>query len=100
MTVKPFSPSEAEAMHVTTIPDQIITAVNKRLVANAGSRCTILQDEIIAEAVEAGLDKRAIFDNHWLDFEKHFETFGWKVTYDKPGYNESYPASWEFSPAR
>lgn len=43
------------------------------------------------------IDRQEIFDNCWLDVEDIFEEVGWKVVYDKPGYNESYPANFEFT---
>lgn len=44
--------------------------------------------------------RQEIFDNGWLDIETVYEDSGWSVEYDKPGYNESYEASWTFKPKR
>jgi hypothetical protein len=59
---------------------------------------TIKQEDIIQEILKAkpDLDRQAIFDNDYLDFEAAYEAKGWRVTYDKPGYNETYPASFLF----
>lgn len=44
------------------------------------------------------LTKDEIFDNHWLDIEDIYREQGWKVKYDKPGYNEeSFKPYFEFS---
>lgn len=34
---------------------------------------------------------------HWLNFEGAYRRAGWKVEFDKPGYNESYPATFKFT---
>ncbi len=34
----------------------------------------------------------------WLNVEELYRAQGWTVTYDKPGYNESYPATFTFAP--
>ncbi len=98
MAVKPLSPAEARATHAKTIPDAVIRAVNNRLV-NAGdaARVVIRQDELVEELENAGLNRKQIFDQHWLDFEDLFRAQGWKVVYDKPGFNESYEATWTFT---
>jgi hypothetical protein len=37
-----------------------------------------------------------VFKNGWLNVEHLYETHGWKVEYDKPAYNEDYPATFKF----
>lgn len=41
--------------------------------------------------------KKRIFDENWLDIELIYEQFGWKVKYDKPGWDEDYDPFFEFS---
>lgn len=36
------------------------------------------------------------FDQGWMDFEPIYEAQGWKVQYDKPGWDETYDAFFEF----
>ncbi len=40
---------------------------------------------------------RQAFEKGWLDVETLYEENGWDVEYDKPGFNESYPATFTFS---
>lgn len=70
--VKPISPAEADISN--TIPDKAIELIQ----------------------FELGLSRQEIFDNRLLDVEDVFRSQGWKVEYDKPGYNESYPATFTF----
>jgi hypothetical protein len=37
-----------------------------------------------------------VFENGWMDVESIFRKEGWKVTYDKPAYNEPYEAYYIF----
>ncbi|MDG1949717.1 MAG: hypothetical protein P8J32_02740 [bacterium] len=43
------------------------------------------------------MTRRKVFDEKRLDIEPAFEKDGWKVVYDKPGYNESGNAYFVFS---
>ena len=56
-----------------------------------------MQDDVAKLIVQKGLKRQDIFDNHWLDVEDLYRKNGWKVDYDKPGYNESYNAYFVFS---
>lgn len=38
-----------------------------------------------------------VYEEHWLDVEDCYRAIGWAVNYDKPAYNETYPATFEFS---
>lgn len=75
-----------------------------------GKEAVILQDEIIerirwggpidGNTKEPVITRQDIFDKGWLNFEYAYEAVGWKVEYDKPGYNEDYPASFTFTEKR
>jgi hypothetical protein len=38
-----------------------------------------------------------VYAKGWLNFEAIYEEAGWKVVYDKPGYNETYDANFTFT---
>jgi len=105
MAVKPFSPDEARNSSLSSIPDEIIEAVNELLSTKYRGRgsCTIKQDDIMnlalskLEMSRPAVTRQEIFNKGWMDFEPLFEKAGWKVKYDKPGYNEDYAAYFEFS---
>ena len=101
--VKPISPKEAKAKY--TVPDFVIEAVNDLIVKKIGDgkSCTLMQNEVIyaiqqkAEiALGETIARRQVFDKKWLDFEPLFRRNGWSVEYDRPGYNETYEASYKF----
>lgn len=109
-TVKAISPDELTLEE--KIPWYIVEAVNDLIRSKYkpnGSSFTIKQDAILELAFEKYNNtedfenfsqfKRRIFDNHQLDFEDLYRKNGWKVVYDKPGYNESYDAYFEFKRA-
>ena len=43
-----------------------------------------------------GVITRVLFENHYLDVEELYRQEGWLVTHDKPGYDETYPATFTF----
>lgn len=97
--IKPLRPEDMNEAKKLVIPDFVLQAVNmcmaKNLVRGHGS---ITQDEVISYILEhnSGITRQQIFDNNWLDFEPLYEEAGWKITYDKPGYDETYEAHWVF----
>lgn len=40
--------------------------------------------------------REQIYENRWLDIEDSYRAVGWHVEYDKPGYCESYEATFTF----
>lgn len=93
----------------TNIPDFVIEAVNAllRQEYSEGS-ATIKQDDLIKEIIRTWPEdlpvspsksskRDMIFNKKWLEIEEEFNKAGWKVEYDKPGYNEDYDAHWNFS---
>ena len=94
MEIKPLSKEEVK--REKTIPDIIIKTVNKLLIKNyCNGKAIIMQSEIV-DMVSGdsgdpdGISRTDIYDNNYLDFEDVYRAIGWKVTYDKPEYCESY----------
>jgi hypothetical protein len=105
--ILPLKPTDIIKEKERSFNPKVIEAVNLLLVEKYnGYSCTILQKDIIAKYIEiCGIteEKRdeeveKLFDKNQLDFEKIYQKYGWIVSYDKPGYNESYEASFEFKP--
>lgn len=94
MEIKPLSKEEVK--RVKTIPDIIIKTVNELLIKNyCNGKAIIMQSEIVDivsgdPEYSDGISRKDIYDNNYLDFEDVYRAIGWKVTYDKPGYCESY----------
>ena len=70
------------------------------IVKNAGSSgsAVIKQDEaarLIADKL--GIAVSDVFSAGYLNIESAYEKVGWKVEYDKPGFNETYAATFTFT---
>ena len=108
--MKPLSPDEALGVKADVIPEFVIEAVNFLLAKKFnGEPCTIKQNEVMEAAIEcwqlrndppANLTRKMFFDNNWLDIERLYEQHGWKVTEDKPSYEEKYEAFFTFEMAK
>lgn len=107
MQVKPFSPGDATASVSSLLPDEVISAVNRLLSQKFDGRNSVefYQHEVIKAikhefmlSREQKVTRAEIFENQWLDFEPVFRKSGWRVYYDKPGYNESYEPTFTFTP--
>lgn len=99
MAVVAITPAEALAQAVSNIPDEVLQAVNEKLIAKISpnsSYVTIKQDEIVNRVLELMNIERNQFNFNWLDFESIYEKQGWKVEYDKPSYGDSFDAYFKF----
>lgn len=98
--VKPFTPDEAKQAKEDQMPDAVFEVVNEMLAKEytGSGRVVLKQGEVVSNiAAKMGISRNAVFDRKLLDFEPHYRRAGWTVNYDKPAYNESYEAFWEFS---
>lgn len=93
--VLPISPDDVASALV--IPDEAILAFNEIIAAGGGVYVIIPQREVVALMVEKGLNREDIYARGWLNVEPLYRAKGWKVTFDKPGYNEFYEAHFIFS---
>lgn len=101
--IKPITPEEALKDRINTIHPDIIKIINSFIKERYSSEKIIVKIEV-PEIIEKFLeinpssDKQEIINKHWLDFESVYEAVGWKVKYDKPGFNETnFPSFFEFS---
>jgi hypothetical protein len=100
--VTPLTPSVASQLKDTTIPDDILEAVNSFLVSKSKS-ITIRQNKLMAKIASIrGVDntdmfRNEIYNNHDLDFEDIYRANGWKVKYDQPCRGESFEAYFNFT---
>ena len=96
--MKAITPREACNNKDSVIPEVVIEVINKLIVVNLrDNEATIGQDEIVKALVKRGLSRNEIFDEGWLDIEPIYKKVGWEVEYDKPAYNEDYPATFTFT---
>lgn len=102
-TVKPFSPDQALANKANVIHPKMIEVVNNLLSKHYnGSSCRIYQNEVMdafLTATNHEYTREEVYNNKWLDFESVYRENGWKVSYDKPAYCETYEAAYVFNRA-
>jgi hypothetical protein len=90
---KPITPDEAESgKH---IPDEVFEAFNELIAEGDGD---VLQKDVVLRILAKIPDttREQIFKKGWLNVEPAYRKAGWKVTYDKPGYCETYEANFTF----
>lgn len=100
----PIKPSEVVDKKVVSIPEFVFDAFNELIVEGYNQRySTVLQKDVVKLILDKmnseGVDKE-IWDNNWLNIKDAYIKDGWKVEYDKPGYNETYDASFKFTAPR
>jgi hypothetical protein len=96
----PIRPDGVAARKTATLPDVVFDVFNDLIARNhTGRSATVLQKDVVAALLERDplLTRERIFASHLLDVEAAYAAAGWDVTYDKPGFNESYPTSFTFS---
>jgi len=100
----PIKPSDVvELKRKVVIPEKVFDAFNE-LIAKywTGSSARFTQDEVMRLVLKKfartnNVTRRSVYDNRWLDVEPIYREAGWKVVYDRPGYNESYEPTFAFS---
>lgn len=99
MVVKPIRPEQVVPAKKAELPDAIFEAFNELIARNFNNGSAVVQQDAVADliAAKAGVRVAFVFKNHWLDVEDLYREAGWKVVYDKPGFNESYQATFTFS---
>ena len=105
--ILPIKPEEVIGAKQKFIPDKMFESVNEMIVRTwNGSKATFRQDDLIIKYLDKigepnnFTNRNKIFDNHLLDFEDIYREQGWYVEYDKPGYDEDYPATFTFRKTR
>jgi hypothetical protein len=96
--VAPIRPSEVASEKKRTFPSAVLASFNELITQEfVSNSANIKQDDVVELMVKKGLDRKEIYDKGWLDVEDVYRAAGWHVKYDKPAYNETYPASFTFT---
>ena len=98
--IKPISPDEI----VISLPDEVIEVFNELLKKNwrgESTTVTIYQTDVADLVASAmNISRNEVFNRRYLDVEEYYRKAGWRVSYEKPAYNESFRAYFEFSRSR
>lgn len=110
MSGKPITPKEVGKAKTRTIPPEVFDAFNAVIAERWDGRQSVVpQDEVLRRIVAKmnhgapdnfQTSRQHVIDNHWLDVEESYRKAGWVVEYDKPAYNETYPATFTFKKRR
>jgi hypothetical protein len=98
--IKAITPKEAEEKNICSFPDEVIESFNELIAANLrGKSSTIGQEEVLKliRSKNSSLTSGKVIEKGWLDVEKFYRNAGWKVKYDKPGWDEDYDPFFVFS---
>lgn len=110
--VKPITPAEVVNKKKEQLPSEVIEAFNEMIAQNwSGGYSKFKQKDVVnvivgklqsarvvdMEMPSGSVIEAEIYAKHWLDVEDIYRKAGWKVVYDKPAYNETYDATFEFS---
>ena len=96
---KPIKPSEVLVLKKSLLPPEVIEVFNELIAENfSDGSSTFTQKEAIRRIrVALNISDADIFRLKFLDVEGIYRKEGWKVSYDKPGYNETYDATFTFT---
>lgn len=93
----PITPDDVPKEKAARFPKEVFEAFNSEIIRNFnGGSATVKQPDVVDLLELAGISQTEIFANGYLNIEDVYREVGWKVTYDKPGYNESYPPTFCF----
>jgi hypothetical protein len=98
--IDPIRPEEAAGRKLEQIPDGVIDAFNYLIVMYLnGDSATFTQADVVTLLGARGIitHEQEAYERHLLDVEPIYRESGWDVTYDKPGWNETYPATFTFT---
>lgn len=94
----PIKPEEVQDVKDSLIPEKVIEVFNDLIAENwAYTSSTFTQNEAIHRITCAmNITREEVYGRGWLNVEDIYRKVGWKVEYDKPGYNETYEATFTF----
>jgi hypothetical protein len=95
----PMKPSDVRAMKTATIPEGVFAVFNRLIAASWDGHEARVSQKVAASEVSAALNipRSEVYERHYLDVEESYRALGWNVEYDKPGYNETYDATFHFT---
>lgn len=96
--VEPITPDEVVAAKAKILPDEVIEVFNELIAKHWAGHSSKFKQSEAEEIIAARLavHPKFLYQNNYMDVEDIYREQGWSVTYDKPGYNEMYEATYEF----
>jgi len=99
--MKPIRPDEVVSKKKEVMPSQVIDAVNECIAENWDGRQSVIREDVLVTKIRFKflneISRQEIYDKKYLDFEPIYEDADWNIEYDRPGYNETYQATFIFT---
>lgn len=92
--MSPITPKLVAKKKADQIPSEVFDAFDALIIQNYCDGKAIVLQKVVVEQVKKSLPD---FKPHWLNVEAAYESVGWKVEYDRPGFNETYGAKFTFT---
>jgi hypothetical protein len=97
---RPIKPSEVVAAKKGYLPEIVFNVINEQIVMNwNGAGATVRYPVVVNILDDAERFSREDIHKMLDGIEEIYKSEGWSVVFDKPGYNESYAATWTFTKA-
>lgn len=94
---RPITPAEVAGAKRNYIPAPVFDAFNAEIALRFSiGRAIVPQRAVLTRLQAAGINTTEAFEAGWLNVEESYQAAGWKVSYSKPGFNESGDAFFEF----
>ena len=95
---EPIKPHEVVEAKKNTMPAEVIECFNELIAEKWNGRsATVKQSEAANRIADRmNVTTQYLYDHGYMDVEDVFRAAGWKVKYDKPAYNETFRATFEF----
>lgn len=94
MAVQPLKPSQVEKKKHELIPDAVLEVFNELIGKNWDGNYSKFTLKEARALITKKLGKMP--EIYMLDVESIYRKAGWKVTFDSPGWDESYDSFYEF----
>lgn len=95
----PIKPSEVRQHKTDALPEEVFIAFNDCITLTWDGWSAVVKQRDVAERIAAAMSitTAEVVQRHYLDVEESYRAEGWVVGYDKPGYNETYDATFRFT---
>jgi hypothetical protein len=89
---KPITPDEVEQSRTADFPPEVLDAFNEEIKKRwNGLEAVVKQKDVVDRIVKAlGITPKEVGDRDLLDVEEVYRRNGWRVDYDKPGFNDGW----------
>jgi hypothetical protein len=95
----PLKPKDVQKRKDAALPEEVFQVFNDLIQEGWNETWAVVQQNEAATRIAKalGITKAQAFQRKLLDVESAYRKAGWKVEYDKPGYCETYEATFRFS---